>query len=100
MSASPPTIIIVRTATTREKRKKLLPSRRYSFQGRAIAARFLTTQSVKMKRPRALTHISTTAIATMKIQNVTIKGTTQHWNESDEEPLVWMNESRSQCCFD
>src|SRR5205085_1177170 len=63
-----------------ENRKKLLPSRRYSRHGSTIAPRFLTTQSVKMNRPRDETHIqiipSSSAIATTPITAGMIHGAT------------------------
>src|SRR5205085_4743794 len=63
-----------------ENRKKLLPSRRYSRHGSTIAPRFLTTQSVKMNRPRDETHIQiiprSSAIATTPITAAMIHGAT------------------------
>src|SRR6266550_6173417 len=48
------TTAIEATTSTMRKRKKRLPSRRNSRHGSAIAARFRTMQSMKIKRPRAV----------------------------------------------
>ena len=48
------TTAIEATTSTMRKRKKRLPSRRNSRHGSVIAARFRTTQSMKIKRPRAV----------------------------------------------
>src|SRR5256714_3575332 len=52
--ANKATTAIEATTSTMRKRKKRLPSRRNSRHGSAIAARFRTMQSMKIKRPRAV----------------------------------------------
>jgi hypothetical protein len=67
-----------------EKRKKLFPSRRNSCQGATIAARFFTTQSIKIKRPRAPIHMKTRMRISTAIAMAIMTGIPQAGSESDE----------------
>ncbi len=85
--------------TTKEKRKKLFPSRRYSRHGSAIAARFRTMQSVKMNLPREPTHKRTTMIATTRIPAMMSNGTAQLVSQSLEPVASWLIDRKFQSPF-
>src|SRR5437588_6499733 len=63
-------IAIEATIRTIRKRKKRLPSRRYSRHGSPIAARLRTRQSMKMKRPREVIQSQRMTIAKIKMTRI------------------------------
>src|SRR5207253_7553213 len=66
-------IAIEATIKTIRKRKKRLPSRRYSRHGSPIAARLRTRQSIKMKRPREVIQSQRMTIAKMKMARTAMR---------------------------